>query len=205
MMRRLGAFADVQLGVYAQPVDDGDAAYLQVRHFDDEGRLQGPPDAFIMTGVVPNIHDLRQGDVLLTGKGYRIFAWAYDPAIGPAVASPAFFVVRPSEKIMLAGYLAIMLNAPTTKRWLSMLGAGNSIPSIRKSELESMELDVPSLEMQEKIVELNRLHELDMELSCRLIAEKQKVFYTAINHLISRTPDISPPNWKRINEWYDPK
>src|SRR5690606_20301439 len=133
MRVRLGSFADVQLGKYDQPVETGNTAYLQVRHFDDEGQLQQPLDSFIMTEVVPDIPCLRHGDVLLTGKGYRLFAWAYDPAIGLAVASTAFFVVIPSEKMVLARYLAIILNALSAKKWLSMLGAGYSIPSIRKS------------------------------------------------------------------------
>lgn len=205
MTLRLGDFADIQLGIYDQPVDTGNTAYLQVRHFDDEGQLQQPPDTFIMTEVVPNAHDLRQGDVLLTGKGYRNFAWAYDPSIGRAVASPAFFVIRPRKELVLAGYLAIALNAPSAKKWLSMLGAGNSIPSIRKSELESMELDVPLLKTQKKIIELNRLYQSDMALSRQLMAEKQKVFYTAIRELISRRDNVIIPNWKPPSQWFDPK
>lgn len=205
MRIRLGDFADVQVGLYDQPVETGNTAYLQVRHFDDEGQLQQPPDTFIMTEVVPHVHDLRLGDVLLTGKGYRNFAWAYDPSIGRAVASPAFFVIRPRKELVLAGYLAIVLNAPSARKWLSMLGAGNSIPSIRKSELESMELEVPLLQAQEKIIELNRLHQRDMTLSRQLMTEKQKVFYTAIRELISRRDNVTLPNWKPPSQWFDPK
>lgn len=187
MKKKLGDVAQLQFGVYEKPGIKGNAAYLQAKHFDDGGKLKVPVDSFLKVSKKNENHLLEGGDVLFVGKGFRNFAWTYSPAFGPAVASSIFFVLKPDKAQVLPEFLTALLNAPQTQAYMQSLGAGSSIPSIRKSELDAFALHLPSLEVQEKVVEIARLQEQDIELSKRIIAEKQKVYQSVINRLISNT------------------
>lgn len=180
----LQQIAEIQFGLYVQPENIGDAAYLQVKHFDDNGAIVTPVDAFTPIGTKAEGHLLQDGDVLLVGKGFRNFAWTYTESIGPAVASSVFFVLRARQSRVLPEFLSIIFNAPQTQAHLQTLGAGSSIPSIRKSELEAFPIPIPAIDVQKKIVEINRLHKQDLELSGRIIIEKKKMFNAVMQNLI---------------------
>lgn len=183
----LSDIAAIQLGMYTQPAETGPLAYLVVKDFTDSGMLAAPPTNFVSSQVVADDHFLRSGDVLLTAKGYRHFAWTYDASIGPAIASPAFFIIRPKPHTVMSDYLTLLLNTPQSKNTLLTLGGGTSIPSIRKSELEALLIDLPPLGVQQKLIDLDKIHRHEMELSRAIITEKEKVFQAVIRTMITGT------------------
>ena len=58
----------------------------------------------------------------------------------------------------------------------SSLGAGSSIPSIRKSGLEAVEVPLPHIEIQRKIAKLNELHYEEVSLHRQIDRTKNKLF-----------------------------
>src|SRR5690606_667205 len=121
-------------------------------------------------------HLLEEGDVLFVGKGMRNFAWKYSADIGKAIASSIFFVIKPKPEFVDSGYLVTIFNSTKYQSFFQSLGAGSSIPSIRKNELEAVEIPLPSLEIQKKIATLNTLHQAELGLLGRLIDGKNKLF-----------------------------
>ena len=73
---------------------------------------------------------------------------------------------------------------PQTQAYFQTLGAGSSIPSIRKSELEAFTIKLPSLELQQKAIAIKQLHYNDMEISRKIISEKQKVYQAVIKNIV---------------------
>lgn len=184
MKVQLGEIAKIQFGLYTQPEDAGNTAYLQAKHFDEWNRVTSPLDTFINIDNKSKGHLLKDGDILLVGKGFRTFAWTYGEAIGPAVASSIFFVIRPDRKRVLPEFLTLIFNAPQTQSYFQTLGAGSSIPSIRKSELEAFPVALPPVEVQQKAIEIKKLHDHDVELSSRIMAEKKRLFQAITQNLI---------------------
>ena len=74
---------------------------------------------------------------------------------------------------------------PQSQAHFQTLGAGSSIPSIRKSELEAFTLKLPSLELQEKAIVIKQLHHKDMELSQKILSEKQRIYQTTVRRIIN--------------------
>lgn len=181
---KLSDIANLQFGYYTKPRDNGDVAYLQAKHFDDWGNQTDQVDTFIQINDKQERHLLEDGDILLVGKGMRNFAWTYYKEFGAAVASSIFFVIKPDRTKVIPEFLTTFFNMPRTQEYFQTLGAGSSIPSIRKSELEAFTIDLPSLDIQQKAVTINQLHQKNMELSRQIIAEKQKVFQAVIFDLI---------------------
>lgn len=184
MKVQVGEIARIQFGLYAQPEDTGDISYLQVKHFDEENRISYPLGTFVNRDKKNKGHLLEDGDILLVGKGFRIFAWTYVETIGPAVASSIFFVIRPDRKRVLSEFLTLTFNTSQTQSYFQTLGAGSSIPSIRKSELEALPIELPPVEVQQKVIDIKKLYDHDMELSSRIMAEKKRLFQAITQNLI---------------------
>lgn len=179
--------SSIQFGVYEKPVEAGSIMYLQARHFTDTGEfLIGQVDSFLTRSFSTERHLLTAGDVLLAGKGNRIFAWCYHPDIGPAVASTIFFVLRPKTDRLLPDFLAIYLNLPICQAFFQQLGAGSSILSIRKNELAELPVSIPSLEIQQQIVTLKQLHQQETGLLQNLLQHKKALYEASISTLLKR-------------------
>lgn len=184
MKVRLGDIAQLSFGYYSKPNKDGNAVYLQAKHFDDWGKQTEKIDTFTRLDKKNETHMLKDGDILLVGKGMRNFAWTYVKTYGPAMASSIFFVIKPDRSIVIPEFLTTLFNMPQTQAYFQTLGAGSSIPSIRKSELEAFTFQLPPLKLQEKAITIKQLHYKDVELSQKILEEKQKVYQAVINNII---------------------
>lgn len=176
--------SDIRFGLYAQPEPSGSTAYFQVRQFSDDGRLTAQADEYINIDKKTEPHLLTEGDVLFVGKGNRLFSWCYSQRDQPAVASSIFFVLRPDQFVIYPEYLAAILNAPQSKATFQQIGGGTNIFSIRKSELGAFEIPLPPMQQQKRIAALAALHQQEVELSQKLIAEKQNLYTAIISKLI---------------------
>lgn len=185
MKVKLGDIAQLQFGLYTKPTENGSAAYLQAKQFDDWGNQSKKVDTFIQINQKNESHLLEEGDILLVGKGMRNFAWTYHRSFGPAMASSIFFVIKPDRSKVIPDFLTTLFNMPETQSQFQTLGAGSSIPSIRKSELEAFAVKLPSLELQEKTIAIKQLYYKDMDLSRQILSEKQKVYKAAIAAIIN--------------------
>lgn len=183
-MVNLKEIAQIQFGLYAKPEEEGNVTYLQAKHFDDLGNSIGEPDTFIQLNQKNEAHLLNDGDIILVGKGSRNFAWTYHKSFGPAIPSSIFFVIKANKDKVIPEFLTTIFNMTRTQAHFQTLGAGSSIPSIRKSELEALPITLPSIEEQEKIVAIKQLHNLDMKISNQIIMKKQKAYQALINQLI---------------------
>jgi restriction endonuclease S subunit len=186
MEKVLGEVADIQFGVYEKPVESGDSIYLQVKDFDNNGQITQVPTAFLKLTDKSEKHLLKDGDIVLVAKGFRNFAWTYKDSLGKAIASSIFFVIRVNGSKILPEYLTTLFNSHSYQQLFQQLGAGSSIPSIRKSELEALKIHLPPMELQKRIVDIGELHLKDMQITARLIDEKQKCYNSIINQLITR-------------------
>lgn len=189
MRVKISDIAQLQFGLYTKPAENGNAAYLQVKHFDDWGNQTDKIDTHIQIDQKNETHLLEDGDILLVGKGMRNFAWTYQRSYGPAIASSIFFIIKVDRSKVIPEFLTTLFNMPQTQVQFQALGAGSSIPSIRKSELEAFTIKLPPLELQQKAVAIKKLHFKDMEISKKIISEKQKVYHGVINNLITKYHD----------------
>jgi len=184
MTRKLEKLAEIssgyqtRKGVEERP--DGTHYLLQVRDFNKE-RAAVDMDGMMRIsppGRDPDSH-LQQGDVLFLAKGQKNFSWCVGrlPDL-PILAASYFFVIRPRPGV-LGEYLAWFLNQESARRHFARLATrGAHMPIVRRDVLESLELPVPDLGAQRKIIELADLAEEQGRLLAEL-AEKKQALATA--------------------------
>lgn len=184
LKKQLKDISHLQFGFYDKPKEEGVAIYLQAKNFNDFGLVDGNVDGWVEITEKSKSHLLEEGDVLFVGKGMRNFAWKYSIDMGKAIASSIFFVIKPKPDLVDSDYLVTIFNSTKYQSFFQSLGAGSSIPSIRKNELEAVEIPLPSLEVQKKIAKLSDLHRAELALTGRLIDEKNKLFQAVINDIL---------------------
>lgn len=166
---------NIQTGLFAKPLANGEVVYLQSKHFDEQGNLLAALHPDLLIEDISEKHLLRAGDVLFAAKGTKNFAAVFENHNEPSVASTSFFVLRPVDKKVLPQYLAWFLNNHTTQTLLKGQAIGTSIPSISKQVLENLEITVPGMESQKAILQITKLRnkEKSLKQKIEMLREKQ--------------------------------
>ena len=166
--------ANLTTGLYTKPSAQADILYLQGNYFDDFGRLD--PTVKPQIKLTDNIHKhlLQHDDILFAAKGLHNYAVVYMEEMGRAVASSSFIVLRLSRDLLtevIPPYLAWYLTFnPEVKLFHKQLGT--TIPSISIEKLSKLEVEIPSIEQQNTIVQIQKLRNREKQLVFQL--EQQK-------------------------------
>ena len=104
---------------------------------------------------------------------------------GKAVASSIFYVLRVDSAIVLPAYLATILNLPQYQQQLWQMGGGSNIFSLRKKELEDLQIPIPPLKIQQQISDLNLLFQQKNILRQQMIQKERQLYQSIIHKLIS--------------------
>ena len=148
------------LTTYRKASINGQAIYLNARLFNRQGHFISIIDQDLRITPQTERYLLEPDDVLFAAKGEKNFATVYDPAIGPAVASATFFVLRLRSEFSSQidpYYLAWLLNHPFYLRILKSQALGSTPPSISKKTLQQLDVHLPSLPKQQVVLAIDRL------------------------------------------------
>lgn len=170
MKHILKSITSISSGLYLKPFPFGGIASLQVSDFGASGELVHTPKREFKLTQKQQRYLLRSGDVLLVSKGSSPRALLVPENCFPAVASSAFFVIRPMDKrVLLPAYLAWWFNSPKGQAILKDLSRGSAIASLSKKNIADIEVPVPPLAQQYLIAEIDilakRRHLLETQLS----------------------------------------
>ena len=177
MKIRLSNITQFQSGIYEKPDINADTLYLQAVHFTRSGTFD--------ERVVPQLklnnklekHILEDGDLLFAAKGLNNFAAVYRTRIGKAVASSSFIILKIKEEkkqLIQPDYLAWFITHHKQIKLMHQQQLGTTIPSISMKQLAKLEIDIPSIDVQKKIVEVHQLREKEKELSNSIEEWKDK-------------------------------
>lgn len=183
--KSLGSLAEIRFGIHAQFQSQGTISYLQARHFSPLGGMTGLLASFIDSDTKLNNHLLKDGDVLMAGKGAKNFAWTYRSHVGPAVASTLFYVISVNKSIIYPEYLTSILNLPVNQVHFQKLSSSSSVASLRKKELEEFNVPLIPMDEQKAVGKLAELHLKEMKIAEELITLKKNLYLGTISKLIN--------------------
>lgn len=159
MKTQLRSVADIRLGIpfreAIRHAEHGTIGVVQAGDIAAGGTID--LDRVSRTSSVPNMRaaeELRAGEVLLQSRGQTYRAAVVPDADLKMVASASLLILDPRSEIRPA-YLAFYLNDPSTQMELRKLATGATIANLKRSALELLEVLVPTLEDQDRIVALD--------------------------------------------------
>ncbi|MCJ7449029.1 MAG: restriction endonuclease subunit S [Bacteroidales bacterium] len=187
MKTNIKHIANIQTGIFAKPIPEGQIVYLQAKHFNENGQLISSLHPDLKAENISDKHLLRHGDVLFAAKGTKNFAAWYESKNLPAVASTSFFVIRINDNFqdkIVPEFLTWYINQPISQKFLKGKAVGSSIVSISKSVLEEVEIPIPDLETQKAILKITQLRNLEKILKCQIESLKEKQIQQQIINVI---------------------
>ncbi|MDH3975144.1 MAG: restriction endonuclease subunit S [Deltaproteobacteria bacterium] len=178
MKVQLKEIAQIQIGYQPRgkirPHIDGEYEIIQSRDFDERRELDSSDLLSISIDREPMNYRVRAGDVLFMSRGENNFAAIVKGKKDKLIASGVFYIIRPNVYGTLTQYLAWFLNHPQTQKKLKGKAQAQTVALVPKKILESMEIDLPPLEIQKKITHMAELMNKEIELQTRLL-EKRKL------------------------------
>jgi hypothetical protein len=191
----LGGCAEIRSGYPfrgpVEPVASGGALVAQMKDIDPFGGLRW--ETLVRTELpgrkAPDW--LQVGDILFVPRGSRFFAASIDAPPEPAVCGPHLVHLRLCASVgVLPAFLAWQINQPPLQRRLRAAAEGSSQLSIRIAEIEALQIAIPPLAKQMRIVALAEAVLRERQVLARLIQNREQELASLANTLAHATgPD----------------
>lgn len=177
---RLPDVCSIQIGYTArarfEPAADGGVLAIQWRDLSGYGELN--PDQMIRVQLNERVdrYLVEAGDVLFRSRGDRNTATALEEHFGePAIAVSPLMILRPNPAAVMGKYLAWLINQPDAQRHFDLAARGTSIRMVPKASLDDLQIDVPDLETQGRIVAIDALAQREEVLMHQLASKKRQL------------------------------
>jgi len=179
---KLKDIAEIQIGYQVRGqkrnTPNGPFRLIQMRDIDDDGRLI--PHGLLSLDVDgPDRYRVQSGDILFQARGSRHLAFVLDSVPPDTLASNHFYIVRVNAGTILAAYLGWWVNQPPAQARFVAQAHRTTMTLVPRLAFESLEVEIPPLAIQRRIVELNELARRQYELTTRL-HEKRGALVSAL-------------------------
>lgn len=94
---------------------------------------------------------LKDGDVLITTKGFNVKVAVFEEQQRPCIASSNLCVVRTNQRLLNGTYLKLFLESPIGSKLLESMQRGTSIININYQDICQLEVPTPSIDDQLEI------------------------------------------------------
>lgn len=163
-----------------EPVHEGGVPVLQLRNVASDTGAADPGDQRYDLSDVSDHYLVRGGDVVFRSRGEPNTAAAVADALPePAVVIVPLVIIRPDRERLVPEYLAWAINQPDAQRRLGAEAQGTSLRMVPMTALENLDIAVPDLSAQKRIIELDALARQE-GLLLRQLATRREELVSAI-------------------------
>ncbi len=99
----------------------------------------------------------RQGDIIFRSRGQTNTAALLEENAENTIVAAPLFRIRSDTKKIVPEFLLWWINQPSSQAYLSSRSKGTMVKMVSKQGLEDLEVNLPSLEQQNKIAQFFRL------------------------------------------------
>lgn len=155
-----------------EKLPDGEFAVIQMRNASPETGI----DWDALTRVeLPRVSEkalLQPGDIILSTRGGRNYAYCIGHKRGQLVCSPHFFVIRLMRDDVLPEFLAWQMNQAPAQNYFAIGAQGSHISNLKRAVVERLPIKLPSYERQTSIVEMANAMRAEREVFQQLVQNR---------------------------------
>ena len=178
MKYKLKDIALVQMGLSfrsrIEPDADGNVAVIQMRDLTEDKLDYRTLTTFNINNINER-HLVQCKDLIFRSRGKTTTATIIDRELGRAVVAAPLFVIRATSEKVLPEYLYWFINLSSSQAFLHSRATGTAMIMIGKSALDALEIPLPNLETQARIVALADLLNQEQQLMRALAEQKEKL------------------------------
>ena len=177
---RLARACTIQTGFTARgrldPAEHGNILALQLRDVAANGTINPNNLTRIHLDPIPEKYLVSAGEVVFRSRSESMSAAVIDaPLPLPALAVLPLMILRPDTQVLSGAYLAWAINQAPAQRYLEESAQGTSLRMVSRSSLENLEIAVPGLETQERILQIAALAERERDLAHQLSLKRHEL------------------------------
>ena len=192
----LSRICTIQTGFTARgrldPAEHGNILALQLRDVTSGGAIVFNNLTLIHLDPVPEKYLVRTGDVVFRSRGERTTAAVIDASFpAPALAVLPLMILRPDPQVLSGAYLAWVINQEPAQRHFEESAQGTSLRMVPRSSLENLKIAVPSLETQQRILQLDALAERERDLAEQLTLKRHELIRRLLVERARKRPKAS--------------
>lgn len=158
-----------------EPEADGTVAVIQMRDLTEDNKLSHRNLITIKVDKLSDRHLVKRRDLIFRSRRQTTTAAIIDTKIGPAVVAAPLLRIRVTSKHVLPEYLWWFVNQSSAQAFLHSRATGTAMTVIGKSALDDLQVPLPPLETQKRIVALADLSNKEQKLMRELAAKKEKL------------------------------
>ena len=142
-------------------------------------------DAFVSAEVLDAKYFTQEGDILVRLRSPSLALYVEKEDEGMLVNS-LLTIIRMDTHNVDAKYVAYYINSKTAQRLLMLEMQSTTIPMVKTRDLENLEIVLPPLAEQKRLVALLELAQKEQELLQTLINEKKQLSQTILDTIIQQ-------------------
>ena len=175
----LSEIADIYSGYLfrtkVENVEKGSFQVLQMANVAKSGDIDWSSLSRVNIDSVKSIQMIQRGDILFKAKGFSHTAILVDRTEKNTIASSFFFIVRVNSMNVLPEYVTWYINQKPAQQYLARTSAGTGIRYVNRANLRGLEIVVPDLVTQKKVVKLHTLNQREKHLLTEIQKKRQKL------------------------------
>ncbi len=155
-------------------VPDGTVSVIQIKDVDWAGNVKWDGLAKTSLGGRKEPDWLKSGDVLFVARGAKIVSAYVEEVSVPCVCSQYFYLIRTKSNEVLPEFVAWQINQQPAQSYLVRSAEGTAQVSVRRSMLEDLDIVIPPLDQQQKIVAIAKLALREREILESLVINRER-------------------------------
>lgn len=189
MKTKLKNLASVQMGYSfrsrLEPEQTGNIAVIQMKDLTEDNLVDHQSLVLIELNDFKEHHKVELNDLVFRSRGQTNTAALLDVSIGSSVVAAPLLRIRIEKDSILPAYLCWFINQPSSQAYLQSKATGTAIRMIGKSVVDDLEVIVPSIELQQHIVKLEKLSSQEQSLMNKLSIKKRLLMNKVLIDLAS--------------------
>ena len=175
----LKTVTDIQVGYQAKAKIKervrGTHRLIQSKDFDSLHHLRPENLTAFFPELKPEIYSVRKEDILFQARGVEHFAYCIENNLKDTLAAGSFYILHMQSEDLLAQYLAWWINQSKAQAWLQAHARGTGISFISKRTLSRLQVWIPPLSIQKKVVKIVALAKHERFLLDSLISTRSRL------------------------------
>lgn len=191
MNKMLGEIAEVRMGyTFRSRLEaelDGDVAVIQMKDIDEPNLLHPEGLVRIQMPELKDRHLVQEGDLMFKSRGASNTVSLVAGNLGRTALAAPMMLIRPDFSKIDAAYLQWFINQPSTQNALSSQAAGTAVKMVSKAAVEQLEVSVPPLETQRRIVAIANLAARETQLETEIMDRRKALIDTLLMKRVKET------------------
>lgn len=170
----------------------GNMRVIQMRDLGDDNLVHLDEAARIELSDPKSGYLVRAGDIIFRSRGQTYTAALLRENVSDTIVAAPLFLVRANTNKVLPEYLLWWINQASSQSYLASAARGTALKMISKQVLEDLEVSLPSLEEQSRVVRIFSLSSDEQQLLEELKELRALYVHGILMQMASRPGQILP-------------